>query len=272
MNLIGTKIDEVRIDGQMDRLFQDLEKIRDMGIDAVELPPHGLDVILNGELSCRRMDEINGILAGFDFIYSVHAPNPINLMDQENPELHAKVMAASLLFAKNVNAKAVVYHGGRFFAEEKFNRASSRRSLTGEEEQRLLAQEVAVLQRLADQHPDMVIAVENARPYLSTSPYSYAESPNALKNLILEVNRPNVGINLDFGHLHMAATYYGFNILAAVDSLKEMIVHTHIHDNFGGIVHHWEKQQNHPNGGDLKYYSSRLQRTFYDGIALQVFQ
>lgn len=68
MNIIGTKIDEVRIDGQMDRLVSDLTCIRNMGIQAVELPVHGLDVILNGELSPRRMAEVAAILKEFNFV------------------------------------------------------------------------------------------------------------------------------------------------------------------------------------------------------------
>jgi probable addiction module antidote protein len=33
--------------------------------------------------------------------------------------------------------------------------------------------------------------------------------------------------------------------VAAVAPVKDLVVHTHVHDNFGGVVHHWEKQQTH---------------------------
>ena len=42
---IGTKIDEVRIDGNLQRLRQDLEYFSRPGCAAVELPVHGLDAI-----------------------------------------------------------------------------------------------------------------------------------------------------------------------------------------------------------------------------------
>lgn len=244
MNIIGTKIDEVRIDGQMDRLVSDLTAVRNMGIQAVELPVHGLDVILNGELSPRRLDEVKPILDGFDFITSVHGPNPVNLMDREDPDLHARVLGSALAFAREVGAKCVVYHGGRFYPEEQFNR-SQPRSMGDSEKQALLDQEARLLETLSYEYPDVFIAVENARPYTTASPYSYAEFPDQLSAQVLRVNRPNVKLNLDFGHLFMTSTFYGFDLLEAVGTLKELVVHTHVHDNFGGTVHHWEKQQTH---------------------------
>ena len=244
MNIIGTKIDEVRIDGQMDKLISDLTRIRDMGLQAVELPVHGLDVILNGELSPRRMAEVKTILSDFNFIYSVHGPNPVNLMDQENPDLHSRVLGATLAFAREVGARCVVYHGGRFYPEEQFNR-SSKRDMTPQEKQILLDQEAHRLETLSHEYPDVIIAVENARPYTTASPYSYAESIKDLRHQILRVNRPNVKINLDFGHVFMTSCFYGYDLPNAVASIKDLVGHTHVHDNFGGTVHHWEKQQTH---------------------------
>jgi sugar phosphate isomerase/epimerase len=244
MNIIGTKVDEVRIDGQMDRLVSDLTSIRDMGIQAVELPVQGLDAILNGDLSPRRMDEVTAILKDFNFAYSVHGPNPVNLMDQDDPDLHARVLAAALAFAREVGAKCVVYHGGRFYPEEQFNR-NSPRDMTAKEKEKLLDQEARWLDTLSHEYPDVFIAVENARPYTTASPYGYAEFMDHLRDQILKVNRPNVKINLDFGHLFMSSNFYGFDMLEATESVKDLVVHTHIHDNFGGTVHHWEKQQTH---------------------------
>jgi len=106
-------------------------------------------------------------------------------------------------------------------------------------------QEARRLSALSHEYPDVIIAVENARPYTTASPYSYAESMNQLKDQILKIDRPNVKINLDFGHLFMTSRFYEFDLLEAVQSVKNLVVHTHFHDNFGGTVHHWEKQQTH---------------------------
>lgn len=244
MNIIGMKIDEVRLDGRLDRFKEDLQAIRAMGIQAVELPVHGLDAIINGRLSNRRMSDVLDILSEFDFTYSVHSPNPVNLMDKKNPELHLNVLSASLEFARQVHAKTVVYHCGRFIPEEDFTIFPSW-SLPEREKEFLLERESILLQTIADQYRDVNIALENARPYLSQSPYTYAEFIPELRKQIESVNRDNVKMNLDIGHLHMTADFHQFDLLEAVRHIKDFVIHTHIHDNHGGTVHHYQKQQTH---------------------------
>lgn len=119
------------------------------------------------------------------------------------------------------------------------------RSLTISEKMRMLDTEARYLQEIAGQYPDILIALENARPYLSQSPYTYAECIGPLKEQILRVNKDNVKINLDFGHLFMASRFYQFDPVEEVKPIKDLVVHNHVHDNFGGVVHHWEKQQTH---------------------------
>ena len=244
MNTIGTKIDEVRIDGCMESFKQDLERIRRMGIKVVELPVHGLDAILNGMLIEPRMAKILNLLKEYEFSYSVHAPNPLNLMDKKQPELHSDVFLASLEFTRRIGAKILVYHPGRFIPEEEFN-IFPLRSLSAKEKEFLMDREAVLLESVARQYPDITIAMENARPYISQSPYTYAESIEELKKQVNRINRDNIRINLDIGHLHMTSQYYGYDILSSVSFIKSLISHTHIHDNFGGAVHHYEKQQTH---------------------------
>lgn len=244
MKLIGSKIDEVRIDGCLERFRSDLDHMRDIGLDAVELPVHGLDIILNGSLNVRRMEAVQAVLRDYQFLYSIHAPNPLNLMDRDNPRLHAEVLTATMEAARRIGAKAVVCHGGRFIPEEEFS-VFGRRSLSGKEKARLLDQEQRLLQAAADEYPDVTVVIENARPYLSQSPYTYAETIDGLREQVCAVDRENVRINLDFGHLYMASEFYGFPIPEAVESIRDLVAHTHIHDNFGRAVHHYEKQQTH---------------------------
>ena len=70
MLTIGKKIDEVRIDGKLNALRRDLDHFRGIGLEAVELPVHGLDAIRNGRLNSRRMNETLEILDDFDFSYN----------------------------------------------------------------------------------------------------------------------------------------------------------------------------------------------------------
>ncbi len=241
---IGAKIDEVRIDGQLPRLSSDLQHFAGIGLQAVELPVHGLDAIKNGCLDQRRLREVLAILRDFDFTYSVHAPNPLNLMAPADLEKHLAVFTASLEFAAAVGAQALVYHSGRFIPEETFP-VFRGEPTPPDRQQQLLTQEQELLRDLADQFPMVTICLENARPYLFHSPYCYAEQPAFLLAQVQAVARPNVKVTLDVGHLALAATHYQFPLLEAVSLLSPAVGHCHIHDNFGQPVYHYEKQQTH---------------------------
>jgi sugar phosphate isomerase/epimerase len=190
------------------------------------------------------MDETLEVLDDFDFSYSVHAPNPVNLMDMGNLDLHISVFRASLEFCVRVGAKIIVYHSGRFVPEETFH-IRGKRGVTSSEKKRLLDQEKKALIYLSEAFPGVTICLENARPYIHHSPYSYAEQIDQLKEQVSKINRSNVRINLDVGHMHMASCFYGYDIPDAVRSIKSYAAHMHLHDNFGGAVHHYEKQQTH---------------------------
>ena len=241
---IGAKIDEVRIDGDLSRLRRDLEYFAQIGLEAVELPVHGLDAIKNGHLDEVQVAKIKSIIRDFDFTYSVHAPNPLNLMNRDCLEMHLAVFRASLEFALAVNAPVLVYHAGRYIAEETFF-INTNRKLSEAGRQHLLAQEKMLLDELAVAYPEVTICLENARPYVFHSPYGYAEKIDLLKKQVKEINRGNVKIILDVGHLFMAARYYDFDPITATASIGDLIAHCHVHDNFGYAVYHHEKQQTH---------------------------
>lgn len=241
---VGSKIDEVRIDGKLKLLRQDLDHFAGLGLEAVELPVHGLDAIVHGRLNRARVNEIKSILRDFDFTYSIHAPNPLNLMDRRYGALHFHVFRASMEFASEIGSGILVYHAGRFVPEEDFSIPGYSEFTEGERES-LLDGEASALRDLADEFPDVFICVENARPYLYHSPYCYAEYPGKLKEQVSRIARPNVRVNLDTGHLFMAARYYDFDPIEAAEELRDFIAHSHVHDNFGHAIYHNEKQQTH---------------------------
>jgi len=241
---IGSKIDEVRIDGRLESLRKDLDHYAAMGIEAVELPVHGLDAIRNGSLNERRMLEILDSIKNYRFEYSVHAPNPLNLMEYEEEALHIAVFRASLEFTRRIGARVLVYHSGRFFTEETFP-VKEKQLITPSQQNSLLERERRHLLALSQAFPDITICMENARPYLFHSPYCYAERLELLKKQIERIDRPNVKVNLDVGHLHMAARFYEYDMLTAVEDIRSHVAHMHLHDNFGGTVYSHQKQQTH---------------------------
>ena len=241
---LGSNTNEVRVDGRLEALAGDLTAFLGFGLNAAEIPVHGLDAIRNGRLDRRRTAQAKAIMADFPFSYSVHAPNPLNLMDRDHGGLHREVLMASLEFCAEVGAEVMVYHPGRFLAEEAFA-ARGPVMLEPAERTRLLDLEAAILRTAADAFPGVVIAMENARPYLLHSPYCYAERPGALKRQVERIDRSNVRINLDFGHLQMESVFYGLDPVAEVRSIAALIAHCHVHDNFGHPVYHTEKMQTH---------------------------
>ena len=242
---IGSQINEVRTDGNLEVLRYDLDFFKNIGLEAVEIPPHGLDVIQNGRLNERRLKSITDILQSHDFLYTVHAPNPLNLMDGEKPAIHLDVFRASLAFAAEVGAGVLVYHAGRHIAEEAFYSIPRIQHIHGVPLEELLDREAELLRRLADEFPGVAICIENARPYRHRSPYCYAENLNLLKEQVLRIQRENVRITLDCGHLFMAARYGCYDPVEAVKDAAPWIGHCHIHDNFGDAVYYNEKQQTH---------------------------
>lgn len=241
---IGSKIDEIRIDGDLNNLRKDLERYASMGLDAVEIPVHGLDVIKDGIPDEKRLKDVRNILKTFDFIYTVHSPNPLNLMEQWDLSLHVSVFKASLEFTSAIGSNILVYHAGRFIPEETFP-IQNGNGISRNVALRLMEIEKEHLARLSREYPTVTICVENARPYLFHSPYCYGERIDFLKEQVEDVNERNVRIALDIGHLHMAAYYYQFDPVHAVGEIKHLIAHTHIHDNFGGAIYYHEKIQTH---------------------------
>jgi sugar phosphate isomerase/epimerase len=241
---IGSNINEVRVDGSLKALQCDLAAFQGFGLTAAEISIHGLDAVRNGRLDRRRTSEIQNILADFPFAYSTHAPNPLNLMDHHNPDMHNDVLLASLEFTSAIGARCMVYHPGRFLPEEQFA-IKGPLSLTSKLQQALLLHEAELLQKAADSFPETTIAMENARPYLHHSPYCYAEIPQVLAAQIQRIDRDNVRMTLDFGHLHLSARFYDLNMVSEVKNVAPFIAHCHVHDNFGHSVYASEKIQTH---------------------------
>lgn len=241
---IGSNINEVRVDGSLKALRRDLKSFLSFGLTAAEITVHGLDAIKCGHLDRKKTAEARSILNDFPFSYSVHCPNPLNLMDRHNIELHCGVLTASLEFSSEIGADVLVYHPGRYLVEEEFA-VSGPIEIDESESERLLQEEARILQEAADRFPDVIIAMENARPYLHHSPYCYAERPQALKAQVERINRKNVRITLDFGHLQMSSRFYNLDPVAEVRAIAPLIGHCHVHDNFGHPVYHTEKLQTH---------------------------
>jgi sugar phosphate isomerase/epimerase len=241
---IGVNADASRLDGNLQRLRSDLEMFTAAGFTHVEIPAHGTGAIRNGSMDRGRLTAVKRIASNFSFRYTVHGPNPLNLMDEERSEWQFRAMVASLDFAAELGADVMVYHAGRFVAEESFWLPGV--TMPDQARQRdMLARERDALARLGERAEALgvAIAVENARPYLEAPEYCYAERLDLLAGQIREVNHPAVRIALDTGHAWIAANTHSTDLIESVRGAADLIVHIHLHDNFGLACSSLDKKQ-----------------------------
>lgn len=241
---IAINADAGLIDGNLNKLRQELAFYQQLGFSWVELAPHGLGAIYHGRLNQRRLQELQSILREYPFHYTVHGPNPMNLMNEEPNNVEWPMFLASLEFTAAVGASVMVYHAGRYWPEEKFL-ASGMFCQTPQEKQALWDKERLLLAKLGDVagRSNVTIAVENARPYLDAANYCYSESLAELGRMVRSVNHEQVGIALDIGHAHLAACRYGYDLLREVGRISALVKHVHLHDNFGRCCYSTERKQ-----------------------------
>ncbi len=243
MAIIGTAIDENRLNGKVGRMEAELRHFEEIGLQAAEILPHGIDVIKYGKLDSKIAAKAADICGSFGLQYSVHIPNPVNVMHRTSSGLHKQVLRASLEFSEAIGAGIFVYHPGRFLDEEDFSLGIP--AIPEFERARLLQDEADHIRELSREFPKIVFCMENACTYLGKSPFCYAEQIPPLKEQVLRIGRDNVKIILDIGHLYMASKFYGFDCVEAVRTIAPMIAHTHVHDNFGTTKYPFQKQEHY---------------------------
>ncbi|WP_198470836.1 sugar phosphate isomerase/epimerase family protein [Acetomicrobium sp. S15 = DSM 107314] len=245
---IGINVDAAYVDGDLRRLIELLDEYAEMEVECVEVPLHATGAMLGGKLISERVDEVSRILKRYHFHYSVHAPNPINLMDADEPELHKEALLESIRFSATINSKILVYHSGRYIPEEHFHipwQAAGRATPETERRRSMNRREKEALLSLAKEGERLgvTLCLENARPYLDGGFYCYAEDPFRLAERVRDLNHPRIGITLDIGHAYLSAKRYGFDFLEAVRSVAPFTKHVHLHDNFGRVCSSLEKKQ-----------------------------
>ncbi len=232
------------IDGNLALLKRELAYYHEIGFSHVELAPHGVGAILGGRLERERLREVQALLAGQPLGVAVHGPNPLNLMGR-NPAADRQGFLASIEFAAALGATVMVYHAGRYLAEEDFLLVPQPYP-TAAEQQDLWDREREELRSMGEAAAQygVTIAVENARPYLNAPHYCYAESLVKLAAMISEVNHPNVGVTLDMGHAYLSARRYGLDLCEGIAAVGPLVRHIHLHDNFGRCCHSYERKLN----------------------------
>jgi len=170
-----------RIKGDFELLEADLACFEEVGFDYVEMPIHGVDGVVGGELNLKSIKKVKEALRKHHLKATVHCPDPLNLREGDF-ELNQKVFESSIEFTSKLEAEILVYHGGNF-------KRAGQRSQRRQDLAKL--KEIKALESLSDFAAErgVQICVENV-----------ADSPEELVRMVEEVDRENVGITYDFGH------------------------------------------------------------------------
>lgn len=236
---IGINADSSRIDGRLEVLREDLDCFIKVGFDYVELPIHGLDLLINGRLNKEQLKLVKSIIKDYPFKYTVHSPDKLNLMSCYEGETHKDCLEATIDFAGEIGAGIVVYHSSHATFTSKMLREYyyQRYGMAGLIPlfHRLCEEDAVNLYKAGEyaKTRGVVIAVENLWLEHLEDIYTYGAYAEDLFRHIKQVGHPNVGITYDFGHGYINSKTYGFDYMEAIKMVLPYLKHVHIHDNFG---------------------------------------
>lgn len=213
VNRIGLNIHSGRINGDLELLKRDIHAIEKAGFDVAEIPVHGVDAVVNGDLRERRARQVKEILTGFDLEYTVHAPDVLNLRDFQYPDVHRKVFAASIQFTAAIGAKTFIYHQGRL--------KNNGNDVTQEEAREIEIDELTDLGKLAKSE-GITVCVENIH-----------SSITHLIKLLESVGEDNIKLCYDFAHSYINSKKLGYDFIRSIQVAKPYTRHAHVNDNFG---------------------------------------
>ena len=213
---IGQSMHPNRVNGDLSRLDEELEQIKEAGADSCELVLQGLDVVVGCKIIASRCDAVLEILKKHDLEYSLHMPHGLNLLDAEMLGMNVDVFRASIEFSKVAGIKVINFHAGRSKTDDKT----------------LMQKEAVMSKLLAESAPDILFCMENP-PLNVKEDFSAALSAEAMINFYNLVGLENFKLTFDIGHSFL--NHFGdVNLmLEDMDRLLPYTGHIHLHDNCG---------------------------------------
>jgi len=227
-----------------------------------EVAAHGFDTV---EIIATRshvdyhdpaiLDEVAGWLTAEGLrLHSLHAPvmerydgtwiNPLSIASADGAARAQAVRetGAALALARRVPVSVLVVHPGL------------QDSLLSPSVQNSLDAAMRSIEEIAD-----IASPLGVRVALEVIPNAMSTA-EALVNLLDRLDRPDVGVCLDFGHAHMQG-----DVIDAIETLSGVLVATHVHDNHGRRDEHLV-----PFEGTIDWAGAfaALQKIGYDGTLM----
>jgi sugar phosphate isomerase/epimerase len=246
---IGLNVDGDWLEGDLDRLATSLARLAEIGFDAAEIPPHGLDVIRYGELDLAQVSRIKGVVHRFPLRYTIHAPNTLNVANHPDLSLQRAIFEASLRFCAELEAGILVYHSGQIALErpalgleglpdELTLQSYWERETDILAELSVYAAELGVAIAIENRDPhlwEVATLVRNRRPTSDLPTYHAGMRLDLLAQQVKAIGVSNVGLTLDVGHAYLATAFCQTDFLASVATVVPQIRHVHWHDNYGRL-------------------------------------
>ena len=232
------------------RLEEGLDYIAGLGYTLVEMNPHSLAIIVNGQVRQDVLADFVAVLGNFDLQYTIHGLNRLNLAYDPRRDLCKQIMRAQIEVCRAVKARVLVYHSGLQALD--LIHYGVRQTLLSDEELTDGAQhEIQAFQELAPLAAEagLIIGMENGDSHLwehrlmadrglpreaLSKHHARLHIPPIVRQLEA-IDHPNIGMTLDIAHLHIAAHDIGFDYLEAVEQAAPWVKHLHANDNFGRL-------------------------------------
>ena len=231
-------------------LEQQLGALRGLGYRLVEIGVSPYAVIVDGEIRPKRLADLRGVLSSSGLRFSLHGIGRLNLAFDRRHDLCRAIMRSQIAMAAAIGAARLVYHSG-LQALDDVARGARDNLRTDAELAEGARREVAAFRELAPMAADagVVIGMENLDPHA----WEHAlirrfglPRGDILKHLprlqvgpivrqLEAIDHPNLGLTLDFAHLHLAARDLGFDYLEEIRQAAPWVRHLHVNDNFGTL-------------------------------------
>jgi sugar phosphate isomerase/epimerase len=257
MIVFNVGIDFTRQGGftRLDQLEAELAYYRELGFRLLEINPSPFNLLVNGELRRPQLANFLAVLGNFDFRYSVHAPDRLNLAYDPREDLCRRMMLSLFEICQALGASRLVLHSGLNALDDVY--FGLRRTLLTDEALAAGAlREVNLLKEVAPQAAaaGVIIGVENCPPHQREldilARFDLANSDLAIHHARLRIppivrqleaiDHPNVALTLDMAHLFLAANLLEFDFLGAVRTAVPWVKHLHANDNFGHLDRGYE--------------------------------
>ncbi len=229
----------------------------ELGIEVLEISPHKFNLIIGRKLARGNVRKLLDLLSTYSFRYTIHVPDEVNILDTQLLKYSLEVIKSCMELGQKLDANIMVLHSGYLIPpEQELQRVmwTGPRNITyvelnEEVKYRALNQLVQNLAKCCDLARDygITIGLENGDLGLTHTCRRVSE----LLYVVKKVNRENLGITLDIGHLYICSKALNFNFLKAVEEALPHTVHMHLSDNYG-LYHSFFPEHNVVYGfGDL---------------------